>query len=91
MKQSELHEAAKRCGFTVILFADHPSFFSYWSITVKRNENTYVIEHEGRDGWLIFYREKSSNKLEEVDKKISHAMTDDDKVDQCEMWLSAIA
>ncbi|MFJ2366577.1 hypothetical protein ACIPIN_23230 [Pseudomonas sp. NPDC087697] len=91
MKQDRLYETAKRCSFTVILFTDHPSFFSSWSITVKKNENSYMLEHEGRDSWLIFYREMAPNKLEEIDKKSSHAMTDDEKVDQCEIWLSAIA
>ncbi|RON01159.1 hypothetical protein BK658_08320 [Pseudomonas brassicacearum] len=91
MIRDKLYETVKSYGFTIALFTDHQNFFSSWSITVRKNENSYIIEHEGRDNWLIIYCERAPDKLEELDKKISHAMTDDDKIDQCGIWLSAIA
>lgn len=90
MIRDKLYKTVKHHGFTVVSFTDHQNFFSSWSITVRKNENSYIIEHEGRDNWLIFYCERTPNKLEELDKKVSHAMTDDKKIDQCEIWLSAI-
>ncbi|MBU6961411.1 hypothetical protein KRR23_27215 [Pseudomonas sp. CVAP len=90
MIRDKLYETVKRYGFTVASFIDHQNVFSSWSITVRKNNNNYIIEHEGRDNWLIIYCERAPNKLEELDKKISHAMTDDDKIFQCGIWLSAI-
>ena len=90
MNQRELYDMASRCGFKVVQFSDHPNFFSSWSITIKKDEHNYLIEHEGRDGWLIFYRENSPAKFEELDKKISQTMSDHEKFKQCEAWLSAV-
>lgn len=90
MNQNELYDAVKRCGFKVIQFNDNPNFFSSWSITAYKDKHNYLIEHEGRDGWLIFYREKAPNTFEELDKKTSHAMSDHEKINQCEAWLLTI-
>jgi hypothetical protein len=90
MKQSDLYDMASRCGFTVIVFSDHPDFFSSWSLSIKKNEQKYMIEHEGRDNWLIFYKENEPNKFKEIDKKISHAMNDNAKLKQCESWLLSV-
>ncbi len=49
-----------------------------------------MIEHDGRDGWLIFYKENEPNKFQEIDKKISHRMNDSEKLKQCERWLLSI-
>ena len=90
MNQNVLYDIATRCGFKVVQFSDHPDFFSSWSITVNKNGRNYMIEHEGRDGWLMFYRENVPNKFEEIDKKISHTMSDHEKASQCEAWLLAV-
>jgi hypothetical protein len=90
ISQYGLNGIAVQCGFKVVQFSDHPDFFSSWSITVNKDERTYMIEHEGRDGWLMFYRENTPNKFEEVDKKISHTMPDHEKANQFEAWLLAV-
>ncbi len=89
MKQSELYHLATRFGFTATLFSDHPNFFSSWSVKVTKNEIKYMIEHDGRDGWLIFYRENQPNIFIEIDKTHSHSMDDKDKLMKCELWLSS--
>ncbi len=38
----------------------------------------------------MLYQENQSNKLKEIDKKISHAMNDYEKLQQCETWLVSI-
>lgn len=54
---------------------------------MKKNEKSYMIEHDGRDGWLIFYQESEPNKYREIDKKISHTMKENEILNQCEHWL----
>ncbi|MBD9599506.1 MULTISPECIES: hypothetical protein [unclassified Pseudomonas] len=90
MKQSDLYDVASRCGCTVMVFSDHPDFFSSWSLSVRKDEKKYMIEHDGRDGWLMFYQENEPNKFKEIDKRISHAMNDNEKLQQCEIWLASI-
>lgn len=69
ISQYELHGIAVQCGFKIVQFSDHPDFFSSWSITINKGGRNYLIEHEGRDGWLMFYRENTPAKFEELDKK----------------------
>jgi hypothetical protein len=90
MNQHKLNDVATQCGFKVTQFSDHPDFFSSWSITVSKDGRSYMIEHEGRDGWLIFYRENAPNKFEEIDKKNSHTMSDHETASQCEAWLLSV-
>lgn len=90
MKQSDLYDMASRCGFTVTIFSDHPDFFSSWALSVRKKEQRYMIEHDGRDGWLMFYQENEPNKFKEIDKKISHSMRDNEKLNQCESWLLSV-
>lgn len=90
MKQSDLYDMACRCGCTAMVFPDHPDFFSSWSLNVRKDERKYMIEHDDRDGWLMFYQENEPNKFKEIDKKISHAMNDNEKLQQCETWLVSI-
>jgi hypothetical protein len=73
-----------------MVFSDHPDFFSSWSLSVRKDEKKYMIEHDGRDGWLMFYQENEPNKFKEIDKRISHAMNDNEKLQQCEIWLASI-
>ncbi|WP_223449686.1 MULTISPECIES: hypothetical protein [unclassified Pseudomonas] len=90
MKQTDLYDMASRSGFTVTVFSDHPDFFSSWSLNVRKGEKKYMIEHDGRDGWLMFYQENEPNKFNEIDKKISHTMNDNEKLQQCETWLLSV-
>ena len=90
MDKNVIYDVAARCDFKVVQFSDYPDFFSSWSITINKGGRNYLIEHEGRDGWLIFYRENTPAKFEELDKKISHTMSDQEKANQCETWLAAV-
>lgn len=90
MNQALLYEIAKRTGFIVTLFSDHPDFFSSWSLRVRKHDVSYMIDHDGRDGWMIFYKEIAPNKYQELDKKISHSMNDNEKANTCEAWLKTI-
>ncbi|WP_415762625.1 hypothetical protein [Pseudomonas sp. CP4] len=49
-----------------------------------------MIDQDGRDGWIIFYKEIAPNKYQELDKKISHSMSDDEKANTCETWLKTV-
>ncbi|SDS00894.1 hypothetical protein [Pseudomonas prosekii] len=90
MKQTDLYNMASRCGFMVTAFSDHPDFFSSWSLNIGKDDKKYMIEHDNRDGWLIFYQENEKNKFKEIDKKISHAIDDNEKINQCESWLLSV-
>ncbi|MBX8538022.1 hypothetical protein K5D33_25295 [Pseudomonas cichorii] len=90
MKQDDLYDLAIRCGCAVTVSFRSSGFFSSWSINMKKNENSYMIEHDGRDGWLIFYQESEPNKYREIDKKISHTMRENEKLNQCEYWLLSV-
>ncbi|WP_445178884.1 hypothetical protein [Pseudomonas sp. McL0111] len=90
MNQSDLYTLAKTHGFTVITFSDHPEFFSSWSVNLKKDEQKFMIENEGRDGWMIFYKETEPNKFKELDKVISHTFSDNEKIKQCDTWLNSI-
>ncbi|MBC3210407.1 hypothetical protein HU755_26740 [Pseudomonas sp. SWRI111] len=91
MNQALLHEIAKRNGFIVALFSDHPDFFSSWSLRVTKSNTTYMIDNDGRNEWLILYKETSPNKYQELDKKTSHTMNNNEKANICEIWLQTIS
>ncbi|WP_223488153.1 hypothetical protein [Pseudomonas sp. A-RE-19] len=88
MLYSYLENAIQHAGFTLTEFSDQQAYFGCWSLTVEGHEHTYSIVHEGRDGWLIFYRRDVSGILAELDKKESAWMDDTDKASQCLIWLS---
>ncbi|MDD1141432.1 hypothetical protein M5G22_28080 [Pseudomonas sp. TNT2022 ID233] len=90
MKQTDLYDMANRCGFAVSVYSDHPEFFSSWSLRIKKSESSYLLENDGRDGWLLFYKELEPNKFQEIDKKTSQAMSDSEKLNQCEAWLLTV-
>lgn len=50
MNQDMLYTIINECGFTVLVFTDHPNFYSSWSITIEKEKNVFMIEHDGRDG-----------------------------------------
>ena len=90
MDKNVIYDVAARCDFKVVQFSDHLDFFSSWSVTVNKDKRNYLIEHEGRDGWLMFYREIASTKFEKLDKKVSHTLSDPEKANQCAAWLLAV-
>ncbi|MFJ2710771.1 hypothetical protein ACIOZM_07740 [Pseudomonas sp. NPDC087346] len=90
MHKSDLCLLAKIYGFTVVIFSDHSEFCSSWTLSLKKHENKFMIENDGRDGWMIFYKEDEPDKFKELDKVISHTFSDNEKVKQCEIWLSSI-
>lgn len=87
MNQDILYTAINERGFTILVFCDHPNFFSSWSITIEKEKNVFMIEHDGRDGWLIFYRQSTTGILEEIDRKISYNLNSDEKISHCKAWL----
>lgn len=87
INQNTIYGVATRCGFKVVQFSDHSDFYSSWSVALQKDGRSYMVEHEGRDGWLMLYRENTPGKFEEIDKKVSHGMTDYEKISQCEAWL----
>lgn len=91
MNQDILYTAINERGFTILVFCDHPNFFSSWSITIEKEKNVFMIEHDGRDGWLIFYRQSTTGIFEEIDRKISYNLNSDEKISHCKAWLSSNA
>lgn len=87
MNQDTLYTAINECGFTVLVFSDHPNFFSSWSITIEKEKNVFMIEHDGRDGWLILYRQSTTGIFEEIDRKTSYNLNSEKKISQCKSWL----
>ncbi|MFC6690847.1 hypothetical protein [Pseudomonas lini] len=88
MLYSYLENAIQHAEFTLTEFSDQRAYFGCWSLIVEGNGHTYSIVHEGRDGWLIFYRRDVYGTLTELDKKESACMDDTDKASQCLIWLS---
>lgn len=87
MNQDIIYTAINECGFTVLVFTDHPSFYSSWSITIEKEKSVFMIEHDGRDGWLTFYRQSTQGAFEEIDSKISYNLSTEKKISQCKIWL----
>ncbi|WP_339407423.1 hypothetical protein [Pseudomonas helleri] len=79
MNQDTLYTAINECEFTVLVFSDHPNFFSSWSITIEKEQNAFMIEHDGRDGWLILYRQSTTGIFEEIDRKTSYNLNSEKK------------
>lgn len=90
MNKTELYHVVNRCGFTVKVFSDHSNFFSSWSLIIKADKREFMIEHNGRESWLIFYEQNKPKQFQEIDKKISHNLNDSAKLKQCELWLLSI-
>lgn len=70
-------------------FTDFKGFLS-WTSLLNKNGDSYLIENDGREGWLILYSENSNGGWDEVQKVVSHKFHKDDYVKQCELWLSRI-
>ena len=88
MLYSDLQNTVQHAGFTATEFSDQQAYFGCWSLTVEGHGHTYLIVHEGRDGWLILYRRDVSGTLTELDKKESARMDETDKAAQCLIWLT---
>jgi len=91
MDQKALYEVVRKCGAKVILFSDHPDFFSSWSIRVLKNGKNYLIENDGRDGWMFFYIELGEGRLQEKERLISQSLSESEILCQCEAWLSGLS
>lgn len=89
MNYPELQEAVKRTGFNVVEFEDCREYFGCWSLTVEGHGHTCLIVHEGRDGWLMFYRAGVDGTFTELEKKQSAWMDNADKAACCLGWLSS--
>jgi hypothetical protein len=88
MDKSRLYEIVNQYGGHVISFSDHPDFFSSWSLKYEKGNKIYLIELDGRDGWLFFYVETEPNKYNEKDKVVSFTLGYDDIINQCKTWLA---
>jgi hypothetical protein len=91
MDQRSIYDVVDRCGAKVLVFSDHPGFFSSWSLKVSKGGKSYLIENDGRDGWIFFYVELDANKYEEKDRLVSQSLSDSEILGQCEHWLSSLA
>lgn len=71
-------------------FTDLKEVFLSWTALLNKNGDSYLIENDGREGWLILYSENSNGGWDEVEKVVSHKFHKNDYVKQCELWLSRI-
>jgi len=56
-----------------------------WIALLKKNGGSYLIENDGREGWLTLYSENSNGGWDEVEKVVSHKLRKDECIKQCEL------
>lgn len=88
--KDDFQQMALKNRFLLEQFTDFKEFFLSWTALLKKNGDSYLIENDGREGWLILYSENSNGGWDEVEKVVSHKFHKDDYVKQCELWLSRI-
>ncbi|MFM5401369.1 hypothetical protein ACET75_15260 [Aeromonas veronii] len=86
--KNDIQQVALTNGFCLEQFTDFKEFFLSWTALIKKNGDNYLIENDGREGWLILYSENSNGGWNEVEKVISHKFSKYDYLEQCELWLS---
>lgn len=86
--KNDIQQVALTNGFCLEQFTDFKEFFLSWTALLKKNGDNYLIENDGREGWLILYSENSNGGWNEVEKVISHKFSKYDYLEQCELWLS---
>ncbi|WP_342040771.1 hypothetical protein [Aeromonas caviae] len=90
INKDDFQQMALKNRFLLEQFTDFKEFFLSWAALLKKNGDSYLIENDGREGWLILYSENSNGGWDEVEKVVSHKFHKDDYVKQCELWLSRI-
>ncbi|MBL0605329.1 hypothetical protein JD515_04045 [Aeromonas caviae] len=90
INKDDFQQMALKNRFLLEQFTDFKEFFLSWTALLKKNGGSYLIENDGREGWLILYSENSNGGWDEVEKVVSHKFHKDDYVKQCELWLSRI-
>lgn len=83
MQQQMLYSLAIKLGFTIDEFFDTPEYFGSWFIDVKKNNKTYRIEYDGREGWFVLYNEGDEDLIRD-------ALTEDQMLEQYERWLEKL-
>ncbi|AUY11557.1 MULTISPECIES: hypothetical protein [Aeromonas] len=90
INKDDFQQMALKNRFLLEQFTDFKEFFLSWTALLNKNGDSYLIENDGREGWLILYSENSNGGWDEVQKVVSHKFHKDDYVKQCELWLSRI-
>lgn len=90
MNQVDLYEMISSEGGAIVQFSDYPAFFGCWSLVFKKKGQTYTLEHEGRDGWLLFYSGRSGQDFKELDRKESTRMDEAQQVLACKEWIASV-
>lgn len=90
INKNDFQQMALKNSFSLERFSDFKEFFLSWSVFFKKNGVNYLIENDGRDGWLTFYSENSNGGWDEIEKIVSHKFNKDAYMKQCELWLSSI-
>lgn len=65
MDQKSLYSAVEAAKFKVLMFEDHPGFFGNWRAMLGRQNRTFEIVSDHRDGWVQLWEiRQGQNNLE---------------------------
>ncbi len=88
--EKDIRQIALKNNFFLDKFSDFSDFFSSWSVSFSKGGTNYLIECDGRDGWLFYYSKNATGGLCEIDKLVSHTFNKDDFLNQIDLWTSKI-
>jgi len=60
MDQHRLYETIRNCGFTVLMFEDHPEFFGNWRAYIRRGGDLFEVVSDNREGWITLWKKENT-------------------------------
>lgn len=83
MDQKKLYKEIQALGFDIIEFYETPEFFGNWYISIEKDNKTYRIEEDQREGWITMYGKG-------IQKETPATLSDDQIIAQCKQWLLGV-
>lgn len=68
IEKDDLQQIALTNNIFLEQFTDLKEVFLSWTALLNKNGDSYLIENDGREGWLILYSENSNGGWDEVEK-----------------------
>jgi hypothetical protein len=90
MNSNWLYKLITENNGSVIEFKDHSEFFGSWSIEFELKQQRIIFEHDGRDSYLYMIERTNDNKLIELDRVESHALSQEATINQCAHWIVSL-
>lgn len=88
--EKDIQQIALKNNFSLDEFSDFSDFFSSWSMSFSKNGTHYLIECDGRDGWLFYYSKNANGSLNEIERLVSHTFNKDEFLSKVDSWTSKI-